>query len=224
MVKEGEKKIRLFNSQFLKDNKNKNFKLIFEDKEYDLIDEFDISDKNIKDFLEIKLKGDFTKISPKAMFFLCNCLYSLDGIQNWDATYFTDISQMFHNCRNLREIPDISKWDTKNVKDMNHLFDGCTLITSLPDISNWNTSKVKNMYFMFGNLTSLLYLPDISNWDLSSVDDMSYMFYKCTCINTLPDISKWNIKNVTNMPFLVIVILFVHFQIFLNGIAVKLNL
>ena len=146
-IEKEDKDIFLFGSTFVRENKNKNFKLVLEGKELDLVEVLDLKNYNIKDFLEIKLIGDFTKIAPREMFFLASNLLSVDGISNWDTTNFTDIAQMFHNCHILEKIPDISAWDTKNIEDMNHLFDGCNSITSLPDISNWNTSKVKKNVF-----------------------------------------------------------------------------
>ena len=140
-IEKGDKNVFLFGSTFVRENKSKNFKLILGGKELDLLENLDLKEYDTKDFIEVKLIGDFTKIAPREMFFLASNLLSVDGLSNWDATNFTDIAQMFHNCYILEKIPDISGWDTKNIEDMNHLFDGCSSITSLPDISNWTLLK-----------------------------------------------------------------------------------
>ena len=76
------------------------------------------------------------------------------------------------------------------------MFSGRKSLLSLPDISKWNTNKVTNMSNMFENCSSLSSLPNISKWDTSKVTNMKEMFNNCSSLY--------------------------HYQIYLNGILVKL--
>ena len=108
--------IRLFGYKFVENNKNI-CKMIIEDKEYELIEKYDIVNFN-NNILEIKLKG-------------------INNIK--------DMSYMFFGCSSLSSLPDISKWNTNNITNMYGMFYGCLLLSSLPDISKWNTNNVTDM-------------------------------------------------------------------------------
>ena len=115
-----EEKIKILGKEFV--DKNKDLcKLIYENKEYELTEEFNVKNINKKK-LVLKLKN----------------------INN-----ITKMSNMFRDCSSLECLPDISKWNTIKVKDMSYLFSGCTSLTSLPDISKWdlnNTSYIECMF------------------------------------------------------------------------------
>ena len=85
-IKDNDRSLRIFGSEFVKNNKY-NCQIIYEDKEYELNEYFDIPN-NIKDELKIKLRG-------------------IDDI--------TNMSCIFYECSSLLSIPDISKWNTSNV-------------------------------------------------------------------------------------------------------------
>mgnify|MGYP002623697429 CR=1 FL=1 len=159
---------------FINNNKNK-CKIIYEEKEYEMKENWNIDDKPKNDILEIKLKR----------------------INN-----ITDMSYMFNGCSNLSNLPDISKWNTNSVTNMSNIFNGCSNLLSLPDISKWNTKNVTNMSFMFNECSKISSLPDISKWNTNSVKNMSYMFNGCSNLSNLPNIFKWNTNNVINMDFM----------------------
>ena len=90
-INKNDKKVKIFGKDFVKNNKNKT-RIIYEDTEYDLQEEFNLDKTFIqKDMLVIKLKG---------------------------ISYITDMSYMFNNCNSLIDLPDISTWDISDVKDM----------------------------------------------------------------------------------------------------------
>ena len=165
-----EGKINIFGKEFVKNNIN-NCKLFFQNRQYDLMESFDIKNLNTH-ILELKLVG-------------------------WDN--ITNISHMFDNCNSLSPFSNISDLDTKNIKDMSYIFYGCSSLKVLPDISNWNTEKVIYMSGMFYGCSSLKHLPDISNWNTKKVTNMNGMFYNCFLLKSLPDISKWNTESVKYM-------------------------
>jgi len=73
-INKNEKEIRIFNNNFINNNKNK-CKIIYEDKEYEIKEKWNI-DHNIKnEILEIKLKGINNIIDMSYMFAGCPNLY-----------------------------------------------------------------------------------------------------------------------------------------------------
>ena len=136
-IKECDKKegrIKIFGKDFVKNNINK-CKIIINEKENELIEEYNIKDNN-KNKLEIKL-------------------IDIDNI--------TDMSHMFDECSSLSNLPDISKWNTNNVITMNYMFDECLSLLNLPDISKWNTNNVNNMRYMFYGCSKLSVKPVFKN-------------------------------------------------------------
>ena len=123
----GERNIRIFGSNFVKNNKNI-CKIIINNKEYKLSESYNVKNNN-NNKLKIKLKG-------------------IDNV--------TNMSYMFDGCSSLSSLPDISKWNTNNVTNMSYMFNGCSSLSSLPDISKWNTNKVTDMSYIFSDCLSLI--------------------------------------------------------------------
>ena len=222
--------IKIFGKNFVKNNKNI-CKLIYEDKEYELQETFNVNNNN-KQILEIKLTGINKITDMSCMFEKCNSLISSSEISNWDTSNITNMACLFSNCKSLEYIPDISYWNTSKVKYMQGMFKGCSSLKELPDISKWNTSNViyfggcfssssslitlsllemkkyikDNKYYFIGGMfyecKSLISLPDISNWNTSNVINMSYLFDGCNSLLSLPDISKWNVSKVVDFNYM----------------------
>ena len=133
IYKAKEKEIKLFDEDFVKNNKN-NCRLIINGKEQDLKEKYTFGlFSTKKEVLEIKLKG---------------------------ITNITNMSGMFNGCSSLSSLPDISKWNTSNVTNMSGMFYGCSSLSSLPDISKWNTSNVTDMRNMFDRCKDSLNIPE----------------------------------------------------------------
>ena len=196
-----ENAIKIFGKNFVGNNINK-CKIVFNDKEYNLMEYFNI-DNNITsnqlNKLKIKLRNINNITNMSHMFDGCKSLSSIPDIYNWNTINATDMSYLFSECKLLLSLPDISKLNTINVTDMSYMFSDCTSLSTLPDISNWNTINVKNMSDMFYKCSSLKALPDISKWNTKNVTKMSFIFNECTSLTSIPDISKWNTNNVCNM-------------------------
>ena len=90
---EEENNIRIFGSEFVKNNKNI-CKMIIDNKEYEITEEYYIENNNNNNKLKIKLKG-------------------IDNV--------TDMSYMFARCSSLSSLPDISQWNTDNSIDMKYV-------------------------------------------------------------------------------------------------------
>ena len=199
-----EKKIKLFGSKFIENNK-KRCKIIINDEEKEICQYLDIQENIItKDtnILQIKLKLFRYIEDISYMFENCENLFSIENIYELNTSKIKNLNNLFFGCSSLSFIPDISNWDTSNAINMGDIFSGCSMITSLPDISKWNTSRVKNMSYMFSGCELLSYLPDISKWDTSKVKNFSYMFNWCKSLSFLPEISKWDTSNIIDMSWM----------------------
>ena len=113
------------------------------------------------------------------------------GINRWDVTAVTDMSDLFIHNGNFNS--DISGWDTSKVTNMYNMFQFASAFNG--DISKWDVSKVTNMERMFSWTSA--FNGDISNWDVSSVTNMERMFNYAKAFNG--DISKWDVSKVTKM-------------------------
>ena len=192
--------IKLFDNNFVKNNKDKCYLII--DNQKKELKEFHNININHSNTLEIKLCETNTITSMYSMFDGCFNLKSLPDISEWDTINITDMRYMFHDCSSLKSLPDISNWNTINVSSINSLFSGCNSLKSLPDISKWNLKNISSMSSMFNGCSSLKSLPDISKWDLMNINNLSFMFNKCSSLKSLPNLSQWNTKNVAYMSYM----------------------
>ena len=203
-----DKRIKLFGSVFVKNNKDK-CRLIINDKEQEIVEYLDISNfDNLKkenenynkNIVEIKLK--FLKnIHDISYMFSKSSISFLTNVSKWNTINITDMSHLFDGCSKLTSLPDISDWNTTNVINMKGMFKNCSSLTSLPEISKWDTNKVENMSYMFFNCKRLSTLPNISKWITNNLTDISNMFSNCLNLISLPDISKWNTSDLINMSY-----------------------
>ena len=209
--------IKLFGSEFVKNNKG-NCYLLINNKKSELIEKIQFKDYFDNQYLEkiiIKLIENKNKnknnyllgnndgiTNMSNMFYECSSLLFLPDISKWNTSNITNMSNMLYECASLSFLSDISKWNTRNVSDMSNIFFECSSLTSLPDISKWNTYNITNMSCMFSRCLLLASLPDISKWSTNKVIDMSGLFYECSSLSSLPDISKWNTNNVDNMSYM----------------------
>ena len=194
------KEIMIFGNTFVSNNLGK-CKIVFNKKEYNLMQFFTISEFTNEKLteLEIKLRYINNITDMSYMFHKCTRLLSIPDLDKLYIEKATNISYMFSECESLSSLPGLNEWDTSNITNMSYLFHKCKSLTSIADISKWNTEKVNNMSYMFYDCKLLETLPDISNWNTSNVTNMDNMFSFCQKLNSLPDISKWNTKGVKTM-------------------------
>ena len=109
----------------------------------------------------------------------------------------TNMQHMFYFCQYLTEIKGLENFNTSNVTDMHWMFSSCNSLTSL-NVSNFNTSNVTDMYWMFSSCSSLVSL-DLSNFNTYNVTDMEMMFNQCYNLSGNITIMNSNITNYSNM-------------------------
>ena len=125
-----ENKIKIFDSTFVSNNKDKcSIKI-------------DGIKKELSEYIELTNEQKLKKTIE----------IKLTGIEN-----VTDMSYMFFECSSLNDLPDISKWNTQNLTNMSCMFWGCSSLKEL-NLSNFNTNNVGNMGFMFCGCLSLKYI------------------------------------------------------------------
>ena len=79
---------------------------------------------------------------------------------NWDTGNVTDISGLFYGCNKLTEIKGIENWNTSKVTDVWDLFFNCSSIEYM-DLSQWDMSNMTSTGCMYRHCSSLrtAYLP-----------------------------------------------------------------
>ncbi len=122
-------------------------------------------------------------------------LTSIEGLNYFDTTNVTDMSQMFYCCEKLTNL-DVSNFKTSNVTKMDRMFMGCEILTTI-DVSNFDTSKVTDMESMFCQCEKLTNL-NVNNFNTSNVTDMSHMFSFCKRLTSL-NVSSFDTRKVIHI-------------------------
>ncbi|WP_434329625.1 BspA family leucine-rich repeat surface protein [Mycoplasma capricolum subsp. capricolum] len=87
----------------------------------------------------------------------------IEGIQHWDTSNITDMSNMFESAQWFDQ--DISNWNTSKVTNMSSMFYDAKLFNK--NISKWDISHVTNISKMFWGASS--FDQDLSKWNTTSV-------------------------------------------------------
>lgn len=95
-----------------------------------------------------------------SMFYGCNNLINIIGIEDWDVSNCDDFCEMFANCKELEKI-DLSSWDVSNGSTFERMFYCCDKLTDIGNISNWNISYGATMKRMFRGSVNIM-LPTLS--------------------------------------------------------------
>lgn len=138
---------------------------------------------------------DYRLIGTAGLFYNCNALKEIDGIENLNTEQVTDMNHMFENCSSLTKL-NLSNLNTRKVTNMGSMFSGCKSLTSL-NLANFNTEQVRDMSFMFSECSSLTEL-NLSNFTTGQVTNMRGIFYECSSLSEI-NISNFNTSQVTDM-------------------------
>ena len=125
-----------------------------------------------EDIEKVNITGNITfdkeGISLVGLFWRCENLTEIQGLENLDTSQVTNMSGIFSKCSGLIAL-DVSGFDTSRVTDMREMFGGCSGLTEL-DVSGFDTSQVTDMHDMFSGCSGLTDL-DVSGFDTSQVTD-----------------------------------------------------
>jgi surface protein len=210
-------KIKIFDNNFVKKNKNKCY-LIIDDSPKELCTEIVLNEEQKKKgSVKITLLETNQVTDMSNMFKGCQLLKTIEGnfkmssnpdnnrkkvFTNFflnekdeeDITYIETKHQLLQPKEGNFKMSSNPDWDTKNIVNMSGMFYGCNSLTHIGYIEEWDTKNVTDFSEMFYKCTSLKCLPDISKWDIKNARKLSRMFYGCTSLKTLPDISMWDTK------------------------------
>ena len=139
-----------------------------------------------------QLNLDYGYEDGSYMFYNCDDLGRIEGINSKEGSHFTNMSYMFSGCISLFAIPQL---DTSNVTDMSYMFDNCQLLTVLERLQ-LDTSSATDMSCMYMVCTNINTIPLLNT---SNVVDMSRMFYQCSSLTTIPQLDTSNVKNMGGM-------------------------
>jgi surface protein len=122
---------------------------------------------------------------------------SLEGLEGWDMSKYTNIYYMFAYMPNLESTKGIETWDVSNVKNLSYLFYYSPKLHDLSGIANWDTHNVTNMSYMFykdSNPTVGLTnesLNSIAGWNISSLTNAYGMFEYQKLITDARVLNAW---------------------------------
>ena len=114
-------------------------------------------------------------------------------VTGWDLSNLTSLAGVFGGGYNLEEIKGLNTWNTSTITDMSQMFFEDSKLTSL-DVGNWNTSNVTTMANMFQRASGITSL-DLSRWNTSNVTNMTAMFMNMTALTTL-NLDNWIFSNI----------------------------
>ncbi|MDY3245689.1 DarT ssDNA thymidine ADP-ribosyltransferase family protein [Campylobacter sp.] len=100
----------------------------------------DIDTSAITDMSELFVKGYDENYDT-----IINERENFDGIELWDVSNVTNMSEMFSCCENFNQ--PLNSWDVSNVADMSGMFNGCENFNQ--PLNSWNVSNVTDMSDMF---------------------------------------------------------------------------
>lgn len=149
------------------------FSLPYSRCQYDLTDEVDFSQWDVKNVTDMSYTFASVKFNPI--------------VSNWDVSRVRDMSGMFFMADKFSQ--DLSAWNVSSVIEMAVMFDSAKIFDS--DLSNWDVSNVKKMNRMFHQAES--FNSDLSKWNVSQVTHFSNMFSWAYKFNS--DISKWDVSS-----------------------------
>ena len=138
---------------------------------------------------------DFRPTTTELWFYKLIELTTIEGLEYFNTSAVTNMSQMFSGCSSLKEL-NLSNFNTSSVTDMSRMFSDCSGLTAL-NLSNFNTAAVTNMSKMFSGCSGLTAL-NLSKFNTAAVTNMSDMFSGCSGLTAL-NLSKFNTAAVTNM-------------------------
>lgn len=104
---------------------------------------------NLKALTSIDLSGfDTSNVTNfQWMFYNCNNLTSVVGLENFNTSKATTFEYMFYGCEKLPDI-NVTNFDTSNATTLKGIFQNCKAVTTM-DISSFSTEKVTVIHDIF---------------------------------------------------------------------------
>lgn len=142
---------------------------------------------NCKELTSVSLgqRNTANAINLDQSFSECKNLETVSFKGNWKVG---NASYVFYNCNNLTSITGIDKWETSELQELESAFLNCKALSNL-DVSAWSTSSLKRVERAFQNCKSLKVL-DVSKWDVGNIDNLTSLFENCESLEIV-GLNKW---------------------------------
>ena len=130
-------------------------------------------------------------------------LEDISGLEDFDTSEVTDMSQMFFETVRLLDYTPIAKWDVSNVVNMQSTF--CRYyedeasgyeLTDLSFLKDWDVSSVEHLDNCFMGLQHVTDLTPLANWNVSKVKTMTYTFNHLHALTSLHGLENWNTSSL----------------------------
>ncbi|MCL2285718.1 MAG: BspA family leucine-rich repeat surface protein [Firmicutes bacterium] len=127
------------------------------------------------------------------------------GLENWNMSNVTNVSQMFLQARNLQWI-NTTGWSFDNIATTGvaagfpQMFEQTDSLHTIIGIETWNVDNLVRTERMFRDALSLQEL-DLSGWNVSNVTNMIHMFSGARSLRTV-NTTGWNTGNVRHMHYM----------------------
>ena len=203
-INEEKKIISIFNTNFVEKNKSK-CKMIINNKLYDLIDKYIMSNKNTKE-LKIKLlifNGE--KINLSYMFYKCKSLKEFKILTKEENISEEEFSGENENNRyNMQNDYNLLYESEKinNIIDLNKPLSYSSIKSNNNSLSEYSSFYENSFYFNSWKINRInKNFSKKDNYDKDSIiaTNMRYMFYECSSLLSITGLSKINTSNVKYM-------------------------
>lgn len=105
----------------------------------------------------LKLPANFVKSSMTTigqMFWECRSITTIDS-SDWDTSKLNNLTGLFYNCESLQKVVGIESWNTSSVTEMVDTFHNCYSIVA--DLRTWNVANVvSNSGFSYAAASTLI--------------------------------------------------------------------
>ena len=138
---------------------------------------------------------------------------SIIGMETWNTSAVTDMSNMFRNATVLKDF-NVTGLVTSTTTELNGMFyqfmknlssdqrELCYANFRVIGMDTWDTSSVTDMANMFSYSRLFTYYPEtatqLTNWNVGNVQDLSYFLYSAY-VYDLSFLEGWNITSVTTL-------------------------
>ena len=104
-------------------------------------------------------------------------------LTGWKTKNVTSMKNMFYSCNELRQVVGLEGLDVKNLTSTSYMFYDCDKLTGSLNFSWTNTDKIRYAEYMFYYCDSLREI-DLSSW-YSTLSNTRSMFDQCSYLSTL---------------------------------------
>lgn len=104
------------------------------------------------------------------------------------------IDCLFYSCECVKEINGLETWDISSVRDFSGLFSKCSNLTTV-DVTGWVIKESKNAMSMFYQCSSLKKIVGLDTWkflnNTNNKMSVENMFLGCINLNSIGNIEYW---------------------------------